>query len=102
MPAAAKAPPTPAPSPAAAPHKWASSLPTTATKRREIKTLAYSDLAQHIGQRMLIITEPFGDTRDVIIESYSAQELLVRARVVGGYATQHIPRAKVRAVRDPG
>ena len=100
VPAVAKASTTPAPSAAPAPRKWASSLPT-ATKRHEIKTLTYDELAQHIGERMLITTNPFGDVRDVIIESYSRQELLVRARVVGGYATQHIPRDKVRSVRDP-
>jgi len=97
VPVAAKTTPTPS---AAAPRKWASSLPT-AKKRHEIKTLTYDDLAQHIGERMLITTNPFGDVRDVIIESYSKQELLVRARVVGGYATQHIARGQVRSVRDP-
>jgi hypothetical protein len=97
VPVAAKTAPTPS---AAAPRKWASSLPT-ATKRHEIKTLTYDDLAQHVGERILITTNPFGDVRDVIIESYSKQELLVRARVVGGYATQHIARGQVRSVRDP-
>ena len=89
-----------APPPASSPRKWASSLPSMAPKRHVLTTLAYEDLGRHIGERMLITTH-YGDLRDVIIETYSAQELLVRVPVIGGYATQHIQRSQIRSIRDP-
>ncbi len=88
---------------AAAPvrRKWASSLPTSAPQRHSVTSLSYEALSQHIGDRVLITTI-YGDLRDVKIESYSIQELLVRVGVVGGYATQHIMRSQIRSIRDPG
>jgi hypothetical protein len=89
------------PAAAAAPaHKWASSLPSAAPVRHGIVTLAYDELSRHVGERILITTV-YGDLRDIVIETYGAQELLVRARVVGGYATQHIARDQIRTIRDP-
>lgn len=82
-------------------RKYASSLPSAAPVRHVITTLAYDDLSRHIGERILITTAAFGDVRDVVIESYSRDEILVRARVTGGYATQHIARGQIRTIRDP-
>jgi hypothetical protein len=82
------------------PHKWASSLPSATPQRHVMTTLSYDDLGSHIGERMLITTI-YGDLRDVRIESYANEELLVRVGVVGGYATQHIQRNKIRLIRDP-
>jgi hypothetical protein len=85
---------------AQAPRKWASSLPSAAPKRHVTTTLSYDELANHIGERVLITTV-YGDLRDVSVESYSEQELLVRVMVIGGYATQHIQRSQIRSIRDP-
>ncbi len=85
---------------APAKRKWASSLPSSAPARRQVRSLTYDELKQHIGERMLITTI-YGVLRDVVIESYSSQELVVRTRVVGGYATQHIQRSQIRSIRDP-
>jgi len=87
------------PATASQPH-WASSLPTTTTARHEAATLAFDDLKEHIGERMLITTN-FGDVRDVTIDSFSKNEVIVRAYVIGGYMTQHIQRSQIRSVRTP-
>ena len=61
--------------------------------------LSYEDLNHHIGGRVLITTQ-FGDVRDVTIESYSKNEIGVRAYVTGGYMTQHIQRSQIRSIKD--
>jgi hypothetical protein len=84
---------------APAPH-WASSLPVADNARQQATALTYDDLGQHIGERMLITTI-YGDVRRVTIDAYSKQEIIVRAYVIGGYMTQHIPRSQIRSVRTP-
>jgi hypothetical protein len=100
LPGAASAAPVAAVAAAPSPHKWASSLPSATSQRHVTTTLAYEELAGQVGERVLITTV-YGDLRDVRIESYSNDEILVRVGVVGGYATQHIQRSQIRLIRDP-
>ncbi|MFA6985293.1 MAG: hypothetical protein WC213_03710 [Arenimonas sp.] len=92
--------PTPAPAPAPAPAKprRASSLPT-AVARREIKSLTYEDVGNHIGERLLITTI-YGQKREGKVEDYSTQQIGLRVSVGAGYAIQHIERKQIRSIRD--
>ena len=61
--------------------------------------LQYDELSHHVGGRVLITTQ-FGDLRDVTIESYAKNEIVVRAYVTGGYMTQHIQRSQIRLIQN--
>jgi len=88
----------PAVAPAATPH-WASSLPKPASASHGPAMLQYDELSHHVGGRVLITTQ-FGDLRDVTIESYAKNEIVVRAYVTGGYMTQHIQRSQIRLIQN--
>lgn len=82
------------------PGSYASSLPAAGGARRgQVTSLDYGQLAQHIGERMLITTHS-GDRREGWVESFTPQRVGFRVYVAAGYAIQHIERADIRSIRD--
>lgn len=99
-PAPVVAPPVTAVAVALRPGAYASSLPVaTGARRGQVTTLEYGQLAQHVGERILITTTT-GDRREGWIESFTAQSIGLRVYVAAGYAIQHIDRGDIRSIRD--
>jgi hypothetical protein len=78
----------------------ASSLPLPPKDgRTQAQSLAYEDLAAHVGEH-LVITTQFGDRREGRLESVGKSSIGLRVYVAAGYAIQNIERSQIRSIRD--
>jgi hypothetical protein len=73
------------------------SAPVVAAAPVEDAPLTYDDLAEHVGDRMLITTI-YGDKRIGRIETFSKRDIGLRVYIAAGYAIQHIERGQIRSV----
>lgn len=71
--------------------------PTVAAAVADDAPLTYDDLAEHVGDRMLVTTI-YGDKRIGRIESFSKRDIGLRVYVAAGYAIQHIERSQIRSI----
>lgn len=73
----------------------ASSLPARNVARVQPRPLAFEELGQHVGDRV-VLTTIYGDHREGRIDNVTGSTLRLRTSAGTGYAVTNFERAKIR------
>lgn len=75
----------------------ASSLPTPSNARAQARALAFDELGNHLGRR-IVLTTIYGDQREGRIDSVAGSTLRLHISAGTGFAVTNFERAKIRSI----